>query len=432
MTAIPATGDTTIAAVFAAIERDADKQRRAHLGASILGRECRRALWYAFRWSDEQPTGGRIYRMFRRGLLEEEQFVADLRAAGLTVHDRDETGQQFRFLDVGGHVGGSMDGCAVGLKEAPKTWHVLEFKTHSNKSFSDLQRNGVQKSKPEHYAQMQLYMHWSGMDRAYYLSVNKDNDDLYGERVHYDKDAAEKLIARANAIVTASEPLERISEKADYYLCRFCSARTVCHEKRIPAPSCRTCVHATPELLPLPEGQTLKWADHDNGRHLGLYEWGQWVKWVPQDAHWLGIAAALESGTGTGRWSCAYHKRDVTLDEQRKGCEHHVYIPALVPLEFVGGDEAGNFAEYKRPGGGTLRNGSGDANVHTSEELHAAQADLTVLDDQTLAYLRINLGGRLEAVRPAPPQNFDDWEQVKAALPLASERVHIPASEVPF
>ena len=64
-------------------------------------------------------------------------------------------------------------------------------------------RNGVEKSKPEHWAQMQLYMHWSGMERAYYLAVNKDTDDLYGERVHYDKEAATRLVAKAQAVVTA-------------------------------------------------------------------------------------------------------------------------------------------------------------------------------------------------------------------------------------
>lgn len=424
MPAIPVTSDTTVAAIYAAIEANADKERRAHLGASILGRECRRALWYAFRWCDDQPEGGRIYRLFRRGELEEAQFCADLRAAGVTVDDRDERGQQYRFSDVGGHVGGSMDGAALGLKEAPKTWHVVEMKTHGNKSFLDLVRNGVEKSKPEHWAQMQLYMHWSGMERAYYLAVNKDNDELHGERIHYDKEAALRLVTKAQAIVAAPEPLERLSEKQDYYTCKWCPARRPCHEKRIPEPSCRTCAHATPELSPLPDGQTLKWVDHDNGRHLGLYEWGQWVKWLPQDAHWLGIAAALEAGTGTGRWSCAYHGRDLSLDEQRAGCEHHVYIPALVPLEYLGGDAAGNFAEYKRPDGSALRNGTGDKGVFTSGELYAAQDDLTVLDDATLAWLRMNMGGRLENV--TPPKEFDDWEQVKAVLPLASETESAP------
>jgi hypothetical protein len=382
--AIPDTGTTTVAAIYAAIASASREERRAHLGASILGRECRRALWLAFRWSDEPLTDGRIFRLFRRGQLEEAQFVRDLRAAGVTVHDVDERGQQFRFADVGGHVGGSMDAAVLGLVEAPKTYHVAEFKTAGAKPFADLVKHGVEKSKPEHWAQMQLYMHWTGMERAYYLAVCKDTDELHGERVKYDKAAAEALIAKARAIVTAPEPLERISEKPEFFTCKFCSARPVCHEKRIPAPSCRTCVHATPEL------------------------------------------------DGDARWSCAFRRCDLTLAEQRVGCPDHVYIPQLVPLEFVEGDEAGNFAEYKRPGGEVLRNGSGDKAVYTSAELYAAQDDLTRLDDATLNWLRMNMGGRLESVRPDPPKEFDDWEQVKTALPLKSERVDIYESEIPF
>jgi hypothetical protein len=145
----------------------------------------------------------------------------------------------------------------------------------------------------------------------------------------------------------------------------------------MPRPSCRTCVHATPEL------------------------------------------------DGVARWSCAFHRRDLTVEAQRVGCVDHVYIPQLVPLEFVTGNEAGNYAEYRRPNGSAIRNGSGDRNVYTSEEFFAAQTDLTVLDDQTLNWLRLNMGGRLERV--TPPEEFDDWEQVCKALPLASEKVEVSA-----
>ena len=374
--ALPEKKNTTVAAIYAAIVKAESEPARAHLGASVLGRECRRALWYAFRWCAEETADGRVLRLFRRGRLEEDQFVRDLRAAGVTVHDRDENGRQFEFSDIGGHAGGSMDAAVVGLVEAPKTWHVGEFKTHGAKSFAALVKDGVQKSKPEHWSQMQLYMHWSGMERAYYLAVNKDTDELHGERVHYDKAAAERLVAKARAVITAPEPLERLSDDPAFYVCKMCNARGVCHEQRIPPPSCRTCVHATPEL------------------------------------------------DGDARWSCAFHGRDLTVEQQRAGCPDHVYIPQLVPLEFVEGSEAGNYAEYRRPNGSTLRNGSGDKNVYTSAELHAAQDDLTVLDDQTLAWLRMNMGGRLERV--TPPTEFDDWEQVKQALPLKGEQASAP------
>lgn len=360
MPAIPDTGNTTVAAIYAAIVKAEAEPPRAHLGASVLGNDCRRKLWYSFRWCVEHDHSGRLLRLFRRGRLEEAQFIRDLVAAGVTVHDRDANGQQFQFSDVGGHVGGSMDAAVVGLVEAPKTYHVAEFKTHGAKSFAALLKDGVAKSKPEHWAQMQLYMAWSGMERAYYLAVNKDTDELYGERVHYDKEAAERLIAKAHAIVTAPEPLERLNERPEFYICKFCDARRVCHERRLPPPTCRTCVHSTPEM------------------------------------------------DGDARWSCAFYGRDLTVAEQRMGCPNHVYIPALVPMEFKGGDEAGNYAEYEHQGR-TVRNGSGDANVFTSAEFYAAQdGGFEALTNDFAEYLRTNFGARIESTAMVDAEPFDD------------------------
>ena len=60
-------------------------------------------------------------------------------------------GQQWRASALGGHVGGSMDSALLGLKEAPKTWHCAEFKTHNKKSFDDLEKKRVRKAKPMHF-----------------------------------------------------------------------------------------------------------------------------------------------------------------------------------------------------------------------------------------------------------------------------------------
>src|SRR5574337_307878 len=132
MVALPKTiTSPTVAAIYAGYEkREAAEPRRGHLGASVIGRPCERQLWYAFRWAYQEQFKGRMLRLFQRGHREEDWFAADLRSTGAQVHSVDpRTGQQFRFSAVGGHVGGSMDGCALGLIEAPKTWHVVEYKT---------------------------------------------------------------------------------------------------------------------------------------------------------------------------------------------------------------------------------------------------------------------------------------------------------------
>ena len=107
-----------------------------------------------------------------------------------------------------GIFGGSMDGACLGVPDAPKTWHCLEYKTHSLKSFNALVSKGVKEAKPEHWAQMQCYMNWAGLERALYVAVCKDDDRLHLERIDADKTAAKALMERAQRIIEAPTPPE--------------------------------------------------------------------------------------------------------------------------------------------------------------------------------------------------------------------------------
>ncbi len=141
MADLPAPPTPTLTAIYASYEARQGDGFRDHLGASIIGKSCARALWYDFRWVTPSRHSGRLLRLFETGQLEEDRLVRNLRATGATVLEVDpETGRQFRVEAHGGHFGGSLDGVALGLLEAPKTWHVLEFKTHSAKSFAELDR----------------------------------------------------------------------------------------------------------------------------------------------------------------------------------------------------------------------------------------------------------------------------------------------------
>lgn len=307
-------------------------QPRAYLGGSVLGRECERALWYGFRWAyGGDQFDGRMLRLFDRGQREEAAFVADLRGIGCTVHDTDPgTGGQFRFKACSGHAGGGIDGVVQGVPEAPRAWHLVEMKTHNAKSFAALEKDGVAKSKPEHWAQMQIYMRWASLDRALYLAVNKDNDSLYSERVYFDADAAAALEAKADRVIFAAEPLPGISEDPAFFKCKLCPAAKVCHTAALPPVSCRTCLHATPER------------------------------------------------DGDGRWSCARWGADVPLDAQRAGCDQHLYIPALMKRwgEAVDASEADGWVAYRAADGLEFRNGPWGQSSFTSRELAALSPEL--------------------------------------------------------
>ena len=247
MAKLPPPRSRTLAIIDERIEQNSQDWRRAHLGDSIIGDPCERLLWYAFRWFSSPDFQGRILRLFRRGQNEEATIVADLRMAGVTVSEGPTEGEQWRFSSLGGHFGGSMDAAILGLHEAPKTWHVGEFKTHNKKSFDLLVKEGVQKSKPKHYAQMQSYMHKSGMTRAVYIAVCKDDDRYHLERIRYDKYFAGELQEKAERVIFANEPPPRLSERPDYYLCKWCSHYQICHQDQTTEErNCRTCQFSTP------------------------------------------------------------------------------------------------------------------------------------------------------------------------------------------
>jgi len=308
------------------------EERRTYLGGSILGTECERELWYAFRWCSFPDFSGRSYRLFETGDAEEPRLVRDLRAIGVEVYDVDpDTDEQFGVSAIGGHVKGHLDGIALGILEAPKTWHVLEFKTHGEKSYKELEKKGVKESKPVHYAQMMLYMGLMKLTRALYLAKNKNTEEIYGERIRFDADEFARLKAKAKRIVEASHPPERISNRQDSFACRFCDANELCWntntEKAVALSevSCRSCCHATPET------------DESDKRNVN------------------------------GRWTCNRHNRDLTKQDQMNACDDHLLLPDLIP--FAAPVDAGNdFIEFQNNEDGAVwRHGKADGQWSTKE-----------------------------------------------------------------
>ena len=320
MAELPPIEAPTVSAIYTALQRNRRDEDRGYLGMSQFGTECDRALWYGWRKvHDPEPLDGRRIRLFETGHLEEGRLVGDLRAAGMVVRDVVlQTGRQFGVWSIGGHLRGHLDGLIDGVPDAPKTTHVLECKTHNDKSFKALLKDGVAKSKPGHFSQMQFYMHFTGMPRALYVAVNKNDDQLYAERVRYDATAALQLVARAERIIRADQPPAKLHDdpaaKAAF-ACGWCPARAVCHDGAWARVNCRTCLHATPVV--------------DEG-----------------DA---------------GRWHCARHDIHLTPDEQRRGCHQHRYVPGLVPGEQVDVDEGRETITYRLADGSTWVDGAGAA-----------------------------------------------------------------------
>jgi len=243
----------TVKAIYAHWKQRGNAEpERGYLGGSAIGKDCERALWYEFRDCSKPDFSGRLYRLFNRGHREEPVFVEELKAIGCEVHEVDQNGNQFEVVAFGGHFKGHADGVALGIPEAPKTWHLLEMKTSNTKEFKKVKEIGVEKHKPQHFAQMQIYMHLMKLQRALYIVVCKETDELYSERVRYDSKVADAILNRAERVIFSTTPPERIADRADAFACKFCDARELCHnvgETAVPTPklSCRQCCHATAE-----------------------------------------------------------------------------------------------------------------------------------------------------------------------------------------
>lgn len=265
----------TLAAINAALENDQERQHRNHLGASILGRPCARQIWYTWRWAGKELFSGRMLRLFDRGHREEERFIAYLRRIGCEVWPvNPETGEQWRITFASGHGGGSSDGVGRGIPDLPPDVpFLLEFKTHNDKSFKALERQGICQSKPEHFAQMQIYMVKMELPAGVYFAVNKNDDGIHSEVVFPNVSYANNLIDKGERIVESEVAPPKIDKSPGYYLCRFCFFKDICHDQVLPEINCRTCEFSKP----IPDGQWLcgkyNWTLTSDQQRMGCAEY---------------------------------------------------------------------------------------------------------------------------------------------------------------
>lgn len=229
--------------------RNEPESFRSHMGASLMGGKCGRAIWYSFRWATKSNFPGRVMRLFNRGHLEEPRFIAALMCIGVTLFQVDSNGKQYRISGSAGHYGGSGDGVGVNVPGLPATTYALtEFKTHNEASFKKLVSEGVRSSKFEHFVQCQQYMRKMGLPVSLYMAVNKNNDEIYAEFVELDVEMADTYIERADKIIWMQRAPTRLGNPPSpgNYDCKWCDHKPVCFLKAKPAVNCRTCVNAQP------------------------------------------------------------------------------------------------------------------------------------------------------------------------------------------
>lgn len=294
--------DPTLAAADRALEiKEAKNKPRPYLGMSQIGEDCWRRAWNRFRFVKQEQFDSLTLKRFEDGHRTEALIIERLKLVeGITLKDIDEkTGRQIGFVDCDGHFRGHADGSIIGILQAPKALHVFEVKCVSEKKFAELkkikadlgEKLALRKWNQVYYDQGMLYCDYMDATRHYTVVATPGGRDWMSVRTDADPARALFLKSKAKKIIYAYEPPDKVSEKPDWFECKRCVFRDVCHEGEQPDRNCRTCVHATP----------------------------------------------IENG----EWHCDRLGKKLTLDEQIDGCVLHKYLPKLVPGEVVDANEFG-------------------------------------------------------------------------------------------
>ena len=231
---------------------------REHLGASLIGHDCSRYLWYTFRWVKRMPISAQLGRIFKRGQDEEDRIILNLPYPVIN--------RQQRVSAVYGHFGGSIDG----MLDVDGALALIEFKTHNASSFSRLANHGLEDAKLQHYIQMLIYMRLLNLEYGIYLAVNKNDDDYYIQVVEAEDCIADDYLHRAEMVVESDILPNKVSFDATFYKCKMCHYINLCYYKEQPLSNCRTCDKSNP--------------------------------------------------TDTGTWMCSQYLRDIPVTFQLKGC----------------------------------------------------------------------------------------------------------------
>lgn len=211
-----------------------EKPPRAYLGASSIGSPCERKTQFTYLGvPKEEGFSAKTLRIFARGHLGEDLMASWLRQAGYDLRTEKPDGRQFGFASANGKFKGHCDGIihsGPGL-DTPCIW---EHKCVGAKSWARIDSKGMKDSKPEYYAQVQLYMSYLDLTAApaLFTALNMDDMQIYIELIKFDKKAAQAASDLAVDIIRDSEAgalRARVSNDPSFWLCRNCEYRGRCH-----------------------------------------------------------------------------------------------------------------------------------------------------------------------------------------------------------
>ena len=211
--------------IFKALSQKPRDELRDYLGASSIGRECERAIYYDYHNAPSLDFDPKIKIAFSVGKQLEHLLLTELEAAGYQVIYPSPSNGMLGFVDL---TNPKFRGHADALLIINHKQYILEIKTAKSSRFQVFVKSGLRAFSEVYYAQLQSYMGMSGIHRSVLLAMNKDTHDLHCQWVDFDEEYYKKLQSRAAYIINAEEPPQRINQSPFYDACSRCNFRDTC------------------------------------------------------------------------------------------------------------------------------------------------------------------------------------------------------------
>lgn len=198
------------------------EEPRDYIGASSIGSECLRQIWYAYKGVKPEGVPPKTRRIWATGKHLEELVIKWLIDAGINVMTFDVTYTSKNVPQLQGHIDA--------LIQIKKKNCILEIKTAKNASYNVFVAKGLLAWNPQYYAQIQTYMGMSSIHQAYILVLNKDNSALSDELITFNEGFYQALERKAQMIASAVIDPPKINNSPLFFKCKMCSFNKVCHK----------------------------------------------------------------------------------------------------------------------------------------------------------------------------------------------------------
>lgn len=237
------TADDVVRAIDDGYDNDKREKAREYIGASIIGHPCDALLAYNLRGFPNDEPDARLKRIFGLGHILEDIVVKDLKTkADVRVWEVDGlTGRQHACELWGGHIVCHMDG-HIELDDG--VIRVLEIKSMNDASFTKFKKEGVKRSHPRYYGQLQMMMGMSDIHQSFFIAINKNNSEYHAEIVDYDEFEYSHIKERIERAMLGDA--KKVSSDWTDWRCRGCFKRGVCWEGKAVPKRCQTCKHSRP------------------------------------------------------------------------------------------------------------------------------------------------------------------------------------------